>query len=344
MAEAERQRVARFREMMILPGLERGLLAEVTHAKEPRGVSNAREELADLYRRLDWEPVPTAYLCPMVFEGECEGLIYVDKCFGKDTLTEWDKQVLQTAAVSLAGTAREHRLGQQLRDQILSLSHSAITPYATISGCAHELAETVTSETSRQLLTLIQSEARRGEDSIRRLLRYQQATRTGITPTLSDIDICGVVNERIEPYLAILRLCGIPCDIRVPDQAVMVTADPELLGLALGELANNAYLAVQNSALPRADRFVRVHVNSDGATNRCHVEIGNCGNRIDADRVDRLFQPFVSGTGSTGLGLWVAREMARRQGGEVRCDSASETPLFVLTIPLAGTVKTEKIA
>jgi signal transduction histidine kinase len=342
MPDSEKQRVARFREMTIIPGLQYNLLAEVVRAKTPRNVPNAKEVLAELYQRLGWEPVPTAYLCPMVFEGECEGLVYVDKCFGKEPLTEWDKQDLQTAAVSLAGTAREHRMGQQLRDQLLSLAHSAITPYATINGCAQELAKVVTGETPLHMLTLIQSEARRGEDVIRRLLRYQQAITSGITPNLSDIDIRQVVDERIEPYLAILRLCGVRCDVALPDEAVMVRADPELLGLALGELANNAYLAIQNSPLPKTERFVCVSVVRECGIERCQVKISNCGSPIVPDRLSRLFQPFVSGVGSTGLGLWIAREMARRQEGDVLYDSTSETPAFVLTIPLARTSSTEE--
>jgi signal transduction histidine kinase len=339
--ESERQPLDRFREITVVPGLQQGLLAEVVRTRAPTDVANANTTMADFYQRIGWEPVPSAYVCPMVFEDQCEGLIYVDKTFGKDRLTEWDRQVLQIAAVSLAGTAREHRLSRELRDQILSLSHSGITPYATIHACAQELDSRVQGKIERQMLTLIQSEARRGEEVIRRLLRYQQATTVGIVANVQEVDILALIKERVRPYLAILEVRGIRFDLSMPQSPLLVQADPDLLGLALAELATNAFLAVQNSPLPMSARFITVRASIGAEGHKCLVTVGNCGDPIPSTTRGLLFEPFVSGRGSTGLGLWIAREMARKQQGDVWYDERAACPTFVLAFPIAEQKKGE---
>jgi len=69
-----------------------------------------------------------------------------------------------------------------------------------------------------------------------------------------------------------------------------------------------------------------------------HLEIHDSGHGISAEVMKRLFEPFFTtkaGTG-TGLGLWVSRELADKNGGTIECRSggAGQGSTFTLRLPL----------
>lgn len=60
---------------------------------------------------------------------------------------------------------------------------------------------------------------------------------------------------------------------------------------------------------------------------------------MSAEVMQHLFEPFFTtkaGAG-TGLGLWVSRELAGKNGGSIECSSpgAGQGSTFTLTLPLA---------
>jgi signal transduction histidine kinase len=48
-----------------------------------------------------------------------------------------------------------------------------------------------------------------------------------------------------------------------------------------------------------------------------HVAVEDNGPGIPAEQRERLFRPFVSGAGGTGLGLTIARELSGALGGRI---------------------------
>ena len=69
------------------------------------------------------------------------------------------------------------------------------------------------------------------------------------------------------------------------------------------------------------------------------LEIRDNGGGIAPEVMDRLFEPFfTTRTGAgTGLGLWVSRELARKNGGSIETSSPGPGlgATFVVTMPLA---------
>lgn len=99
------------------------------------------------------------------------------------------------------------------------------------------------------------------------------------------------------------------------------TALRELLGNALKFSCGDITLR-----LARRGRFAR-------------VEVENAGPAIPAGWRRRIFEPYVTGdqhNHGLGLGLYVAREIARRHGGELGLRSGPATGVrFWLTLPLS---------
>jgi len=122
-----------------------------------------------------------------------------------------------------------------------------------------------------------------------------------------------------------------PPEIDEPDEA-LVRGDEALLGIAVENLLDNA----RKFSLP--GRPPRVAVSEDGASVR--VTVTSPGARIPPDLVERLFERFYRGPEARashaghGLGLPLARHVARLHGGDVRTVSQSaEDARFELALP-----------
>jgi two-component system, OmpR family, sensor kinase len=122
-----------------------------------------------------------------------------------------------------------------------------------------------------------------------------------------------------------------PPEIEAPDEA-LVRGDEALLGIAVENLLDNA----RKFSLP--GRPPRIQVSEDATTVR--LTIDSPGARIPTDLVGRLFERFYRGEEARasheghGLGLPLARHIARLHGGEVRCVSGPEEDArFDLVLP-----------
>lgn len=112
----------------------------------------------------------------------------------------------------------------------------------------------------------------------------------------------------------------------------VVFADAYYLRQAIDNLVRNAAEAMAG----QPDARLEVSVEREGAT--AVVRIADNGPGIAPDKLDRVFQPFVSTKGKgMGLGLAICREIAEAHGGRLEVQSAvGEGTTFTLRIPLYG--------
>jgi signal transduction histidine kinase len=118
--------------------------------------------------------------------------------------------------------------------------------------------------------------------------------------------------------------------------AVIIKADPDRMTQILGNLIANALHHTP------ADGWVKIEVQKSGEKVSVSVRDNGCG--IPEGDLPHLFERFYRGdksrnrqnSGSTGLGLSIARNLARVHGGELSANNAEGGgALFVLTLPAA---------
>ncbi|MEY2473237.1 MAG: hypothetical protein QOK28_2566 [Actinomycetota bacterium] len=118
-------------------------------------------------------------------------------------------------------------------------------------------------------------------------------------------------------------------DIRVEgDDNVLVSADR---GRTQQMITNYLTNALRHGSPP-----VQVKVATDGSMAR--VAVSDAGPGVRENLLPRLFARF-SGSGkadSTGLGLFIVRELARAQGGDAWYEPTPSGSAFMFTLPLAG--------
>lgn len=114
----------------------------------------------------------------------------------------------------------------------------------------------------------------------------------------------------------------------LPASALRVGAERQLVAQALAPLLDNA--------IRHARGTVAVRIERDGGAVLIHVEDDGPG--LSGDELERVFAPGVSSSGGAGLGLPLARRLARSAGGELTAAAAQagRGGHFVLRLPAVG--------
>ncbi|WP_341925007.1 HAMP domain-containing sensor histidine kinase [Nocardioides psychrotolerans] len=205
-------------------------------------------------------------------------------------------------------------------------SHELRSPLATIRA-AHEIqalhpdsADWTT--TSAEVL----AELDRVDRLVADLLLLARSDEHGLALRVQDVDLDDLVLAEASRLRRDGRL-----EVVVSAPPVRVRADEHHLARALRNLTDNA----QRHASSR----VELTLSTRGDVARIEVVDDGSGVRL-ADR-ERIFERFVRldssrarDSGGTGLGLPIARHIARAHGGDLICGEArSGGPCFLLTVP-----------
>lgn len=132
-----------------------------------------------------------------------------------------------------------------------------------------------------------------------------------------ELDVTRLVGDLVQRYAT----ARVPVRLHAPRGAEPVVADLDRAGLqrAVANLVDNA------TRHAREQVTVRVRTQAD----RLLIEVVDDGEGIPADQRERVFDRFTRldeardrDAGGTGLGLAIARELARRDGGEITLHDA----------------------
>jgi signal transduction histidine kinase len=224
------------------------------------------------------------------------------------------------------------RLATSLRhEQRLSaeLSHELRTPLANVAAQAqYALRHGDPGEEGRQAL----------ENILASTQRMTQTLDTLIAAARAELDPRGASSDPVVAVRAAAQNCAHPRSLQIlvqpPADGVLVAVEEHLLERILAPLLENASR--------HASQEIRVHIEPRAGAVQIVVEDDGPG--IAADDLERIFEPGWQGShaaaGTTqvlgaGLGLALARRLARSAGGEVRADPSPAGARFVVALPRA---------
>lgn len=219
------------------------------------------------------------------------------------------------------------------------VSHELRTPLSVISSAADNLADGTVSDDPHvcDYGMLIQREVRRLRGMIEDVLQFAQSASASHPRTRTDVDMAALIQEVLDRCAAQLS----DRELRVEIAATLPTVhgDPEALRATLINLVSNA------ARYATGDNWVQINAAVVQIRPRGHVlriAISNpVTGRVDA-HPKRLFEPFYrgqqardAGITGTGIGLAVARNVARQHGGGVSVDTAQRSVIkFTLFLPV----------
>lgn len=244
-------------------------------------------------------------------------------------------------AVALLGLALWlYRAGtQQLRDTaqkvgfVNQVSHELKTPLTNIRMYAELLerdAEDLGPAAQRRL-DIIVGESQRLSRLIANVLTYARQQRRALTVRPRQACLDDVVSDVLEQFAPALRRKGFDV-VWTPGAPEMVLLDPDAIGQIVGNLVGN----VEKYAAHGGELSVESHQGSGTV----RVVVGDRGPGIARRHAEQIFEPFyriedgiTEGVAGTGIGLALARELARLHGGDLKLvHRAGEGACFELAI------------
>lgn len=222
------------------------------------------------------------------------------------------------------------RLAASLRhEQRLSaeLSHELRTPLANIAAQAQfALKHTTQDPDGRRALEQVRNSA---DQMSRTLDTLIAAARAGFDPQHATSDAIAGVRAATAASTPLAVERGITTALETPDGGVRVAGEQALVERMLVPVLENAYR--------HASGTVRITVARDGAAVR--LAIDDDGPGVPAAELESIFEPgrrgdtIGSGSNGAGLGLALARRLARSAGGEVEAEHREGGARFVVRLP-----------
>jgi signal transduction histidine kinase len=180
------------------------------------------------------------------------------------------------------------------------LAHELRTPLTAIQGSADlALLRGVGDEAVREDLETISTAARRMTEAISALLDLARSNAGGRQALTS----AAAVVAAVQPL--------IPAELTLVDEASTLP-----VGIAAPtDLAVRALSPIVENAVRHAETRVVIRARVEGT--EVVLEVGDDGPGVSPDVRDVVFEPGLSGSGGTGLGLGISRRVARSLGGNV---------------------------
>lgn len=206
-------------------------------------------------------------------------------------------------------------------------AHEVKNPLAGLRGAAQLLQRRVDDEQLRALAGLVIAEADRLGALANRLLHHDGAAHLGPVNIHEQLERLGDL-LLAEPSPPSLRH---DYDPSLPD----IYGDADRLLQLLLNLARNAVEAGARTLTFRTRAEAAVRCGDRVVRMALRVDVIDDGPGVPVALRDTLFEPLVSGRADgSGLGLALAREIAREHGGELRYASRAGETAFTLYLPM----------
>jgi len=242
----------------------------------------------------------------------------------------------QRSIAELLAKAQE---SNRAKSEFLNLAaHELRTPLAVIVGYLSMLADGTFGEVSAELRQAFEILTEKGEELNRIVDDLLTASRleSGVLPRrLVECDLREVARQAVRAARPQAELLSAELHLDLPEQPVMVRADPIYLARIVDNLIINALAYSQGCP------WVRVTVRGE---EEAVLTVEDHGIGIPKEMREQVFERFVrlpsaelSSQPGTGLGLYISRELARRQGGDLQVvdSEPGRGSTLALRLPLA---------
>jgi len=189
-----------------------------------------------------------------------------------------------------------------------SIAHEIRNPVGAMSHAGQLLEESPNlSSDDRRLTQIIRSNAERVSgiiDNVQRLSRREEAR-------LECLPLPAWAEEFQEEFCETMQWPRARLAVSGTDGEVEVRVDPDQLRQIVWNLCENA---LRHAIRDDPGQSIEIRYGRMSGTGRPFLEVADRGAGVAPEHAERIFEPFYSAGGGSGLGLFLARELAQTNG------------------------------
>ncbi len=232
-----------------------------------------------------------------------------------------------------ANRAEAARQSEEFKSTLLdAIAHEFKTPLTSIKAASTSLLSEPAglSAEQQELTAIIDEETNRLDRLVTEAVRMSQIDAGKVKLNRRRMDVAEAIGRVMDQFGP--RLEGREWKVEAAPGLPAVEADGELVALAIRQLIDNS--------LKYSPAGSRVEVDAEAAEGGVLIRVRDRGPGIPERERERVFDKFYRRQGvrdrvpGSGLGLYIAREIARAHGGELRVEGeAREGAEFQLWLP-----------
>ncbi|GMK40644.1 vancomycin resistance histidine kinase VanS [Paenibacillus sp. CCS19] len=223
------------------------------------------------------------------------------------------------------------------KDQlVLNLAHDLRTPLTSVLGYLDLLLtnEQLTPEQARHYTSIAFTKSRRLEKLIEELFEITRMNYGMLSIDKHAIDLGELLSQLTDEMYPVFEKNKLTARLNVLPNTV-IKGDGELLARVFENLMSNA------ARYGKDGQFVDISCSLEGS--EAIVQVVNYGQIIPEHELPHLFDMFYTGDqarthqeGSTGLGLFIARNIVKQHGGTITAESSWVRTAFEVRLPRQG--------
>lgn len=207
-----------------------------------------------------------------------------------------------------------HRYQQgdtELKNAVTNISHDLRTPLTAICGYLDMLDKEEQNENTKRYLKIIRGRTEIMKQLTEELFRYSVFTSVSNGTPSEPVVLNNVLEESISALYTSLKESRITPSITMPDTKVRRLLNRNALSRIFGNIISNA--------VKYSDGDLAITLEENG-----RITFSNHAEKLDEIQVGRLFDRFytveTASSGSTGLGLSIARALTEQMGGRITAE------------------------
>ncbi|MBP1964552.1 HAMP domain-containing sensor histidine kinase [Paenibacillus aceris] len=241
---------------------------------------------------------------------------------------------INMASEKLQKAVERGDFAESSKDQlVLNLAHDLRTPLTSVLGYLDFILQDnqLTEEQIKHYTTIAFTKSKRLEKLIDELFELTRMNYGMLTIEKKQIDLSDLLNQLNEELYPVFEKSHLQARLQITPH-LKIWGDGELLARVFENLLTNA------NRYGKDGQFVDIHCYSD--VDHVVVHIINYGNCIPDDELPYLFDMFYTGDqarthqgGSTGLGLFIAKNIVEQHQGTISVQSNLIRTLFEVRLP-----------
>lgn len=228
---------------------------------------------------------------------------------------------------------------EQRRLRLVSeVAHELRTPVATLKGYLEGLLDGVFEADTETLASAI-GEARRMERLADDLSALSRAEEGRVELRLEEADLTQLARDAAERLRPQFNAQEVHLDIE-PGPSLPVFVDRDRMAQVLTNLVGNALTYTPPGG--------RVRITASRSADAVQIEVSDTGRGLSTDQLglvfDRFYRADRTAVGGTGIGLTIARSLARLHGGDVTASSPGigHGSTFTVLVPAGHEVRSSR--